>query len=981
MRRAVVAATMTWIPLLLIGAEPVDHVVPFIGTGGHGHTYPGATLPFGMVQLSPDTRLEGWDGCSGYHFTDEIVYGFSHTHLSGTGISDYGDVLLMPMTGTPLLDNGYHSGVDAGYASRFEKSSERAEPGYYAVRLADHEVDVELTVTKRAGMHRYRFPVGKPAHVIVDLEHRDRVVESGLRIVSSTEIEGFRHSTGWARSQVVHFVARFSKPFTAVAARDDEPLPGEELVEGENIKAVLSFGDDGGELLVKVGISAVDVAGARRNLETEMAGRGFDEVRTEARDLWNESLGRIELQDGADIEDGVRRERRTIFYTALYHSLIAPNLYSDVDGRYRGIDGQVHLAQDRRHYTVFSLWDTFRATHPLFTLLEPVRTAEFVQTFLAMYEQGGRLPVWELAANETDTMIGYHAIPVIADAWVKGIRDFDGKLALAAMVDSAERNHFGLQSYRRQGFIGSQDDSESVSKTLEYAYDDWCISAMAADLDEPELAREFAERSGGWRHLLDPETGFFRARRNQRWVEPFDPSQVDQHYTEANAWQYGFFVPHDLEGLIEAFGGDEAFVERLDALFEADSSTTGRDQPDITGLIGQYAHGNEPSHHMAWLYHYAGRPGDSAARVRQILQELYTPQPDGLSGNEDCGQMSSWYVLGAIGLYPVCPCTDEYALVPPLFERVTLRLQEGRRFVIEAPGAGDGPAYIRGARLNGQPLERSFLRHGEIAAGGRLVLELGPEPDPQWGVAPANRPRSRVEAGRTLAAPFARSEDDKFRNRLTVELASAEAAAVIRYSLDDGASWTTYEEPLDLRESARVRFVAERDGLRSPEVESYFHRIPNAWSVEVADAPAAQYSAGGKLALVDGLRAPLNWRIGGWHGYRETDFQATVDLGAVQPVRRAGAGFLQDVRSWIWMPAEVTIAVSEDGITFHEVATLSSDVDDRDEEVVIRDLTADLEEIEARYVRVHARSYGTIPDWHPGSGERAWIFVDEVVIE
>ena len=448
-------------------AELAEVVDPFIGTDAHGHTYPGATLPFGMVQLSPDTRLEGWDGCSGYHYSDRVIYGFSHTHLSGTGVSDYGDILLMPMTGDPMLDNGAETGPEHGYSSRFRKAQEQAEAGYYAVRLDDHGIDVELTATERAGFHRYGLP-DQPTHVIVDLRHRDRLLDASLRVVDEYQIEGRRRSTAWAKDQVVYFVARFSRPFDADGLLG---LDGSRhrALEGENAVGALSFGTGGGDLLVKVGISAVDLDGARANLDHEIPHWDFDQIRAQARQRWNEALGKIVVHGGTEAE-------RTIFYTGLYHSLIAPNVFSDVDGRYRGMDRKIHRAEGRRHYTVFSLWDTFRATHPLYNLIERRRSREFIQTFMAMYEQGGRLPVWELAGNETDTMIGYHSVSVMAEAWLKGIRGFDPEAALDAMVDSAERDHFGLEAYRRQGFVGSGDDGESVSKTLEYAYDDFCIA-------------------------------------------------------------------------------------------------------------------------------------------------------------------------------------------------------------------------------------------------------------------------------------------------------------------------------------------------------------------------------------------------------------------------------------------------------------------------------------------------------------------------
>jgi predicted alpha-1,2-mannosidase len=984
--------------------DPARWVDPFIGTGGHGHTHPAATLPFGMVQLGPDTRLTGWDGCSGYHDTDRVVYGFSHTHLSGTGISDYGDILLMPGTGEPKLVNGYGDDPDTGYGSRFDKASERAGAGWYAVHLADYGIDVELTATERAGFHRYRFPEGRAGHVLVDLTHRDRVLESALRVVGDREIEGYRRSTGWAEDQVVWFVARFSRTFdSATLFHDDEPRPADDrAVAGENVKGLLRF--PGGTLLVKVGISAVDVDGARRNLDAEIPGWDFDAVRQAARERWNAALGRIEVTGGSD-------QQRTTFYTALYHSLLAPNLFSDVDGRYRGMDRKIHRAKGRRHYTVFSLWDTFRATHPLLVLLEPERTREFVETFLAMYEQGGRLPVWELAGNETDTMIGYHAIPVIVDAWVKGIRGFDERLVLEAMIDSATREHFGLAAYRRQGFIGSGDDGESVSKTLEYAYDDWCIARMARGLGREDVEREFLRRAQGWRHVLDPETGFMRPRRNQRWLEPFDPRRVDGNYTEANAWQYSFFVPHDVQGLIEALGGDEAFVKRLDALFAAPSETTGRDQADITGLIGQYAHGNEPSHHMAWLYHYAGRPDKSADRVREILDTLYAAAPDGLSGNEDCGQMSSWYVLSALGLYPVCPCSDEYLLGGPLFDEVTLNLDWDRRFTIRAERETGGASRVVSATLDGRPHPRSFLRHAELIGGGdrrasgELAVELGVAADGRFGRDAEQRPRSDGGGEAVLPAPFLRGGPDVFRLETTVELVSAVEDAIVRYArvtapLDSDEAelastpvcspavsardlpfeWREYRGPIELEESTRLCFQAERDGRRSPIVEAYLHRLPNDWTIELREPPAPQYADGGSGALIDGLRSGPEWRVGGWHGFQLREFTATVDLQRARRIRRAGAGFLQDVRSWIWLPREIVVEVSEDGREFREVARATHDVPDDTSEVVVRDLVADFDPVEARWVRITARGYGTIPDWHPGRGHPAWIFTDEVLI-
>jgi len=971
-------------------APPADwarYVDPFIGTGEHGHTYPGATLPFGMVQLSPDTRLSGWDGCSGYHFSDSVIYGFSHTHLSGTGIPDYGDILFMPRTGKPRWKNGAGGPPGTGYGSSFDKSSERAEPGWYAVELTDTKIQVELTVTERAGFHRYRFPAGEPAHVLVDLAHRDSVLDAGLRIVSPSGIEGWRRSSAWARDQVVYFAARFSRPFSrATLATDDQPSLEMNELQGKSVKGIFAFGAEGGELLVKVGISAVDIDGARRNLETELPGWNFEAVRYAARLRWDEALGRIETTGGTE-------EQRVVFYTALYHSLLAPNLFSDVDGRYRGMDGAIHTAEDRRQYTVFSLWDTFRAAHPLYTLIEPERAGEFVATFLAQAEQGGRLPVWELAGNETDCMIGYHSVSVIADAWSKGIGGFDAERALDAMVHTANLDHFGLDAYKRQGFIGGEDEPESVSKTLEYAYDDWCIAQMAAGLGRDDVAREFEWRSQGWRHLFDPETRFLRPRRNQRWLSPFDPRRVDLNYTEANAWQYTFFVPHDVPGLMAAMGGENAFVAKLDSLFQAESHTTGREQADITGRIGQYAHGNEPSHHVAWLYHYAGRPDKSAERVRQILSSLYGIGPAGLCGNEDCGQLSSWYVLAAIGLYPVCPGANEYLVGAPLFDVVTLHLDDDRTFRILARGATQRP-YIRSARLDGKRLERSFLRHQEIRRGKELVLELEPAPGSDWGRPPAARPGAHEkpkEKDIPLPAPFVRAASDVFADSLVVALGCADPSATLLCAREDpfstpvatpaSSGWTRTRKPFVLRQSTRLRLLAESGARHSPVVEAVFHRLPHRWEVRLETSPNPQYTAGGASALVDGLRGASNWRLGGWQGYQGVDCSAIVDLGTTQRLRRAGASFLQDVGSWIWMPAEVVISVSSDGRRFRQVARLKHEVPDKEYGIVQEDLTAELDGVSARYIKIVARNYGTIPAWHPGHGSGAFIFIDEILIE
>ena len=597
-----------------------EFVNPLVGTGGHGHTYPGASMPFGMVQLSPDTRLEGWDGCSAYYGTDTVIYGFSHTHLNGTGCSDYGDILVMPVTGNVSLANyGYRSGFHPA------PSGEEASAGYYKVNLDKYRIQAELTVTKRAGFHRYTFPAADNAGIVIDLKHRDKVLESSLRVISDTEVEGMRVSQAWAQRQIVYFVARFSKPFSSCRINNrDEKIPVGKEITGDSIISCFTFSTiENEKVLLKVGLSAVGFEGARKNLNAEIPGWDFDKTANDASMAWNDELGKIIVAGGT-------LEQKIIFYTALYHAFLTPNLYMDIDGSYRGRDLKVHQAKGFDYYTVFSLWDTYRAAHPLYTLTEPKRDNDFILTFLRQYEEGGMLPVWELSGNETDCMIGYHAVPVIVDAYLKGIRNFDAGKALEAMKHSAEQDQLGLKYYRFQGFIPGDKESESVSKTLEYCYDDWCIAQMAKSLGKTDDYRTYIQRAQYYKNIFDPSTGFMRAKMNNTWQSPFDPAEVNFNYTEANAWQYSFYVPQDLDGFMGLHGGREKFAEKLDAMFTAGSGTTGRDQSDISGMIGQYAHGNEPSHHMAYLYDYAGQPWKTQELVHRICKEMYTNNRDGL---------------------------------------------------------------------------------------------------------------------------------------------------------------------------------------------------------------------------------------------------------------------------------------------------------------------------------------------------------------
>jgi predicted alpha-1,2-mannosidase len=699
-----------------------DYVNPFIGTGGHGHTYPGATTPFGMVQLSPDSRLDGWDGCGGYHYSDSIIYGFSHTHLSGTGVSDYGDILIMPTTGKLFLNNGADG--KSGYSSRFSHKNETAKAGYYNVLLEDYNVFAELTTNQRVGFHKYTFNSGKEAQFILDLEHRDRLTSSTIEMVNKNSIKGWRHSSNWATDQRLYFYIQLSENISEFVYREDSLVAGFKLGKIEN------------PLLVKIGISAVSTENAKLNLETEIPHWDFNKTLDETTKQWEKELSKIQIET----TDETKKE---IFYTALYHSLLNPNLFTDINGDYLGTDLQVHNTSQTQ-YTIFSLWDTFRATHPLFTLIQQEKTLEFIQTFLRQYQEGGQLPVWELAANYTGCMIGYHSIPVIVDAYVKGITGFDTKLALEAMIHSANQNHLGLKNYKENGYISASDEPESVSKTLEYAYDDWCIAEFAKQIGEDSVASIFYQRAQNYKNLFDPTTNFFRAKNAYSWFSPFKPEEVNFNYTEANAWQYSLFVPQDIQGHIELMKGKKYYENHLDNMFTASTKTSGREQPDVTGLIGQYAHGNEPSHHMAYLYNYIGKCSKTQKYVKQILEEQYTNLPDGLSGNEDCGQMSSWYIFSSMGFYPVNPSNGAYVFGSPLFDQVDLNLGNGKSMKIIAENNSDTNIYIQEVTLNGAEHKYSFITHKDLVNGGVLKFVMGSTPNLDFGKDPKYRPKSMV---------------------------------------------------------------------------------------------------------------------------------------------------------------------------------------------------------------------------------------------
>lgn len=707
----------------------------FIGTGGHGHTFPGATAPFGMVQLSPDTRTEGWDACGGYYYADTVIDGFSHTHLSGTGIADYGDILLMPTTGS-------YQWKQDDYKSSFSHQNEHASPGYYQVYLNKYHINVQLTATERAGMHQYTFPADAgEGNILIDLHHGlgDEVLNSWIRIINDTTIVGLRQSAGWAHDQILYFALKFSRPFQHYQlALNDEPVNHKDSLNGKNVKAYFSFNiKEGKDIFVKVGLSAVSPEGAMENLNTEMPRFNFNKLREQAHEQWTKMLSEIEVKGGT-------KDQQIMFYTALYHCLITPNIYQDVDGKFRSTDLKVHQAHGFTNYTVFSLWDTYRAFNPLMTILQPERVNDWINTFLAQYKYGGMTPTWELSGNEANTMIGHHSVPVMVDAYQKGIRGYDAALALASMGNYDESNRYGLAKYREKGYLGEHDIRESVSRTLEYSYDDWCIAEMAKMLGKTADYRKYIQRGQFYKNIFDPSTGFFRGKVDGSWFTPFDPIEVNHFYTEANAWQYNFAVQQDVSGMIRLQGGRQKFADKLDTFFTMSSRMTGNVPPDISGMIGQYAHGNEPSHHIAYLYDYAGMPWKTQQLVHQICTTLYFNDPNGESGNDDCGQMSAWLVMSDMGFYQVCPGRPEYAFGTPLFEQVKIHLSNGKTFTINARNSSSSNFYIQSAQLSGNRYNRSYITHEDILHGATLTFNMGSSPNKHFATQDADCPHSAI---------------------------------------------------------------------------------------------------------------------------------------------------------------------------------------------------------------------------------------------
>ena len=719
------------------------YVDPLIGSGGHGHVFVGASVPFGAVQLGPQNIFKGWDWCSGYHYSDDLIVGFAHNHLSGTGCDDLGDVALMPYTGTLRTAIGTQDNIEGAASSRFKHSNEKVAPGYYRVNL-DNGVNVELTATERVGMHHYAYSGNDERRVLIDLVNGvgNETYESYIKKVDEYTIEGYRFVHGWAPRHKTFFYAKFNKPIKSFATFVDDKAAGGDELQSAKVKAVASFGQNVDDLLAKVAISSVSCANAEANMKAELAGWDFDAVHKEAVAKWNKQLSAV------DVEQASEKEKR-IFYTALYHTAIVPALYCDANGDFRGMDDQIYTGNTFKNYTTFSLWDTYRALHPLYTLVATDRVPDMVNSMLSIYDQNGKLPIWPLLMGETNCMPGYSSVPVIADAYLKGIKGFDAERALKYMVSTATNpKQNGVAAFMKHGYIPADSVSEATSINLEYAVDDWGLALMAKKMGKTDIYNTFIKRGRSFELLWDHRINKIHPKMaDGSWYEPYDPFLANHHgyvgdFTEGNGWQWTFMVPQSPDRFIALHGGDKQFITNLDSLFVAEGDLGEGAPPDVSGLIGQYAHGNEPAHHVPYMYAYAGVQYKTAERVRSLQKDMYTDQPDGYCGNEDCGQMSAWHVMSALGFYQVNPSNGVFVFGSPSFGKVSLNLSNGKKFTVVANGNSDKNVYIKSVTLNGKAYTKSYITYGDIMRGGTLTFTMSSKPNKSFGAAKKDRPVS-----------------------------------------------------------------------------------------------------------------------------------------------------------------------------------------------------------------------------------------------
>lgn len=944
-------------------AQLTKYVNPFIGTGGTGHTFPGATTPFAMVQLSPDTRIDGsWEGCSGYHYSDSIIYGFSHTHLSGTGCSDYGDIAFMPyFSKTGDFDYVKNNLLQA----KFSHKNETASAGYYSVVLDDIPVKVELTATTRTGFQRYTFNEDGYGYVVLNLKHRDELLEGRIDYTLYTGIfSGIRRSKAWAKNQELYYAFRLNR-YT----------PNKFIVkEGNNdTKLILEYKvKKGQQIEISTGVSSVDENGAENNLGKENFHLNFEKIKQQANDSWEKELKKIEVQD-AKLPNKTNKliDQLTTFYTAMYHCMIHPSIMNDVDGRYKGRDGKIHKAEGFNYYTVFSLWDTHRALHPLLNIIDKKRSHDFVITFLKQFEQSGRLPMWELWNNETDCMIGFHSVSVILDAYRKQVISKDELQQLwPAVKAEAMSNRFGLDKFREKGYLSVEDESESVSKTLEYSYDMWCVSEIAKEVGFGKEEVNFLKYKNAWQELKNPETGFIQPRKNGNWQQNFNPYEVNNNYTEANAWQYSFYHPqYSLQN-----------DNMLDSLFKAKPTTEGRTQADITGLIGQYAHGNEPSHNYIYLLNNENR----IKYLQFIYDNFYTNKPDGLIGNEDCGQMSAWYVMSALGFYQTCPGFQSYKIGLPIFQKTKVIGFNSNILLMQKS-------------VSNQPQKNKYLLSNKKAFGNDIMNLLNDELPLQ--VLFNNSPtiyftnKNGIEIGKTnvitdesyVQSPLIIPYTSKpFIDSCKIEIVGKDLFKYdvydAFYSLDNG-SFKVYSVPFYITKSTTIRAFRNVNLTTTGISTAHFYKRPHNYSIQLNCKYNKQYTADGDDGIIDGQYGDIDWKKGGWQGYQSQNFEAIIDMKQVKQLTEISANFLQDTRSWILFPIKVEYYTSTDNINFTLAGTVENTIAANDYNIQTLNFKLQPLNSTARYIKVKAYNYGKLPDWHAGKGDDAFIFIDEIEIK
>ena len=951
-----------------LNAQKTNDVKTLIGTDAHGHTYPGATSPFGMIQLSPDTRQDSWDGCSGYHYSDKVIYGFSHTHLSGTGCLDYGDILFIP-TIKDWNENDF--------SMTFEHKNEFATAGIYKVKnLNKQGIDAYLTTTERVGFHKYVFPASaKSTSIIIDLLWRDELLDYDYKILNDSTVVGYRCSKSWNENQKIFFATIFSSKISKHKFdKQTKRLFLEFEPAEENNKKTIE---------ARTAISSVNEEGALKNLASEESIR-FDKVLTKNTALWEKELGKIEIFGGT-------QKQRDIFYTSLYHCMIAPNLYSDVDNRYRGMDDKIQNAKDYNRYTVFSLWDTYRTLHPLLSIIDQKRSMDFAKTFIDMQLQNGELPMWELASAETHCMIGMHGISVLAELYQKGIYAYP-KLTLESMINNAnpelreinkrnytnkKHNLLGLDYFTKNGYISSEFEHEGVSKTVEYAYNMYCVAQVAKSQGRMDLYDEYIKKSQYYRNLINPATGFIHPKENGRFLPNFDLRQIDQNYTEGNGWHYTFYAPHDIPALINLMGGELEFCKKLDKLFSKSATPNGRNQADVTGLIGGYAHGNEPSQHSAYLYTYAGQPHKTQKYVRQILTTLYDDTPAGICGNDDAGQMSAWYVMSSMGIYPVSPVDEDYIITTPLFEKSVIHLENGKTFTIIAPEA-DKKKYISEIYLNGKEINDYRISHEDIMKGGELRMVLSNVPVIENEVIEARKLNSKTDI---VITPYLSYEGTAtFTDSLIVEAFAFYPEDTIELAFESGKTLSFVGKGRFVLNESESLSMYSKNGKTSQKVEARFYKIPKGRKVKVLSKYNNQYTAGGDKGLIDQKRGGDNWKLGLWQGYWGEDFVAVLEVNKDGIPSRLGANFIQDQKSWIFLPSEVEYYVSDDGKNYKLLEVVKNDMPERSEEILQKTFYTS-KPIEHRFIKVIAKNIKKNPSWHLSAGEKAWLFTDEIIFE